>query len=193
MIGINDSIGLTRDGLYLTGLKYNNNSDRPICGYIVYPKGHLPSSNFIEWRENGEFRYDREIDRLDIVKVLPTLPALTNVESDMFHFLMDSVSQKFGKWVETEVELSAVKMCCSLSTIASGISEICKHAESPTKDAVETLMSLYRKGVINIFDFNSNYSFVPKLYCFETIIGAPLMQDISRTEFGYAVKVEHTD
>ena len=69
---IEGSTGKTREGLDIVDICFSNKSiDRPIRGFIVYPKGSYPESNLIEWKEDGSFRYDGLEDKSDIVSITP--------------------------------------------------------------------------------------------------------------------------
>lgn len=169
--------GILRNGLRVIDVgfkKFVFGNSRPLKGFVIYPKGTYPSSNLIEWTEEGKFRLDGQEHEFDLVGATQHIPVMNVQQSAVYEFLLEKAYNAVKKSVETTEEAEAVKVACKLSHFASDLVALTKVAADSTieEDAANLAMIflfLVNSNLIEIFGIEdseyANTSYVPKLYC----------------------------
>lgn len=103
-----NKIGITRNGLEVHITDMISIKDRPIIGYLIYEKGSIPSSNYCEWMEGGKYRMDGQKHKLDIVKIIDSVP-MTIQQSGVYELLFEKAYDAVKKLPETRQEINLVK------------------------------------------------------------------------------------
>ena len=169
--------GILRNGLRVidVGLKkFTFGSSRPLKGFIIYPKGDYPSSNLIEWTEEGKFRLDGQPHEFDLINAPQYIPPMTVRQSAVYEFLLEKAYSSVKKVVETVEEMETVKEACKMLHFASDLIALTKATavssiEEDAANLAKILLFLSNNNLIEIFGIDGkqydNTSYVPKLYC----------------------------
>lgn len=175
--------GLTRNGLRVVDVGYKNypkGCDRPIKGFVTYPKGTKPAHSLIEWKENGKFRYDGTNHELDLVKSIGSV-TMTTQQSAVYEFLLEKAYNAVKKAVETPEEEAKVVEACGLLMHFTDLVKLTKVSTESTIDddainLTKIFLYLINTSQIEIFGEDGKMismkdipagklvSFVPKLY-----------------------------